>query len=75
MSVKILFADFHQDIFPGKYRALDAEYGEYFRHDIAAMEMTYQGKWISPMITDCCWIVTRDSPGFVYKRLVKRQRN
>jgi len=75
MSFKILLTNYHQDNFPGKYRALDNEHGECFRHDISAMEMTYQGKWIAPMMVDNGWIVTRDSPGLVYKRLVKRQSN
>lgn len=73
MSLKILFPNFHQDIFPEKCRVLNNEHGECFHLDISAMEKTYQGKWSSLMLADCCWVVTRNSAGLVHKPLVKMQ--
>jgi hypothetical protein len=61
MSFKALLTNYHQDIFPGKYRVLNNEHGECFRHNISAMEMTYQDKWISPMMAEYRWIIRRDS--------------
>jgi hypothetical protein len=42
VSFKILLMYYHQDIPPGKCSALVSEHGECFRHDISAMEKTYQ---------------------------------
>jgi hypothetical protein len=46
-----------------------------FHYDISALEKRYQGKWISLMLAVCCCTVTRDSPGLMYQRQVKRRRN
>jgi hypothetical protein len=73
MSLKILFPDFHQDIFPEKCGALNNEHGEFFHHDISPMEKTYQSNWSSLMLADCCWLVTISSLELVYERLVKTQ--
>jgi hypothetical protein len=62
MSLKIHFLHSHLEFFPENYEALNDEHGENFRH-IAAMEKRYQGKWLSSMLADYCWTVTRDSPG------------
>lgn len=61
MSLKIIFLNYHQDIFPETCVTLSSEHGEYF-HYISAMEKKYQGKWSSPMLAEYCWIVTRDFP-------------
>jgi len=73
MSLKMLFPDFHQDIFPEKCGALNNEHGECFHLDISAMEKTYQGKRSSLMLANYSWVVTRNSPGLTYKQLVKVQ--
>jgi hypothetical protein len=74
MYLKILFPNYYQDIIPEKCGALNNEHGEYFHH-ISAMEKTYQGKWSSLMLADYCWVETGNSPGLVYKLLVKTQCN
>lgn len=72
MSFKIVFTNFHQDIFPEKCGALNSEHGE-CHHVISAKEKTYHGKWSSLMLADYCRLVTRNSPGLVYEWLVKTQ--
>jgi hypothetical protein len=64
MSLKILFLNYHQDIFPETCGTLSSEHGEFF-HYILIMEKTYQGKWSSLMLAEYCWMVTRDSSGLV----------
>jgi hypothetical protein len=43
MSLKILFTNFHQDIFPEKCGALNSEHGE-CHHVISAKEKTISGQ-------------------------------
>jgi hypothetical protein len=64
VSLKILFLKYHQDIFPETCGKLSSEHGECF-HYISAMEKTYLGNWNSPILAECCWIVTRYFPGLV----------
>jgi hypothetical protein len=73
-SLKIHFLHCHLDYFPESCGTLSDEHGERFHRDIAAMEKRYQGKWISSILADYCWTVTRDSPGLAYKRQAKRPR-
>jgi hypothetical protein len=63
------------DFFPENCGVLSDELGERFHYDISAVEKRYQGKWSSLMLAIFCWTVTRDSPGLVYQRQVKRRRN
>jgi hypothetical protein len=46
--------------------ALNDENRVCFKHDISAIDMTYQGKWSSPILRDYCLTVTGDSPGLSY---------
>ena len=69
---KILFLNYQGDIFLENCGALNNEHGVCFHHFISAVEKTYQAKWSSPMFVDCCWMVTRISPGLVYKQVKMR---
>ena len=74
MLLKIHFLDSHLDFFPSNCGEVSDEHGERFYRDISSMEKRYQGKLITSMLADFCWMTTRDAPFTADKRQVKRQR-
>ena len=68
------FSAFPSGLFAENCGALSQDHGTRFDHDISAKEKKYQCKWMSSMLEDYCWTVTRDSPGLMYKRQAKWRR-
>lgn len=62
MNLKVHFLNLHLDYFPENLGAVSEEMGERFHQDIKEMERRYQGKWITTMMADFCWMLHRDEP-------------
>ena len=68
MSIKIHYLFSHLDRFPENLGEVSEEQGERFHQAIKNMEMRYQGRWDSRMMSDYCWSLMRDSTQQNYKR-------
>ena len=68
MSIKIHYLFSHLGRFPENLGEVSEEQGKRFHEAIKNMEMRYQGRWDSGMISDYCWSFMRDSTQQNYKR-------
>ena len=68
MSTKIHCLFSHLGRFPENFGEVSEEQGERFHQTIKNMEMRYQGRWDSRMMSDYCWNLMRDSTQQDYKR-------
>lgn len=56
------------DFFSEYLGEVSDEHGEKFHHEIMALEKQYQGKWISRILEDYCWMLKGDVPDAKYQR-------
>ena len=68
MSIKIRYIFSHLGRFPENLGEVSEEQGERFHQAIKNMEMRYQGRWDSRMMSDYCWSLMWDSTQQNYKR-------
>ena len=68
MSTKIHYLFSHLGQFPENLGEVSEEQGKRFHQAIENMEMKYQGRWDSRMMSDYCWSLMRDSTQQNYKR-------
>ena len=68
MNIKIHYLFSHLGRFPENLGEVREEQGERFHQAIKNMEMRYQGRWDSRMMSDYCWSLIRDSTQQNYKR-------
>ena len=61
MSIKIYYLFSHLGRFPENLGEVSEEQGKRFHQAIKNMEMRYQGRWDSHMMSDYCWSLMRDS--------------
>ena len=67
-SIKIYYLFSHLGRFPENLGEVSEEQGERFHQAIKNMEMRYQGRWDSRMMSDYCWSLMQDSTQQNYKR-------
>ena len=68
MSIKVHYLFSHLGRFPENLGEVSEEQGEWFHQAVKNMEMRYQGRWDSRMMSDYCWNLMRDSIQQNYKR-------
>ena len=61
LNLKLYFLDSHLDVFPQNRGDLSEEHGERFHQDLKEFEHRWQGKWYVNMMTDCCWVLKRQT--------------
>ena len=68
MSIKIHYLFSHLGRFPENLGEVSKEQGERFHQAIKNMEMRYQGRWDSHIMSDYCWSLMWDSTQQNYKQ-------
>ena len=71
--MKLHFLHSHLDFFLENLGVVSEEQGGRFNQDIKDIERRYQGRWDVSMLTDYCWLLTRDDMAVPHNRKASKR--